>query len=270
MKTRLITYSTGKFEQNALALCDSAKSCGFDSVECLNPGVFANTTFAARNKAILSASRGAGYWLWKPYIIKQQVDHLSKGDVLLYSDAGRTGYYQFTTLPIRLLELVASSEMGFLTGVAIPHLGPIARWTKRDCLRIMEADVPAMHEKPIVQTTWSVWTNTHAARDFLDAWLHYCEIKSCLTDAPNELALDNLPQFVSHRHDQSICSILAHKKSAPFLDFSTSVTHSLLALRPNSELGNTFYKRAQNANDLLSGASPAILLREYFRLRKFR
>ena len=32
--------------------------------------------------------RGYGYWLWKPYIIMQQLENMGEGDVLFYADAG--------------------------------------------------------------------------------------------------------------------------------------------------------------------------------------
>lgn len=265
-----MTYASNGFEQNADRLADSAHSCGFDTVHCLGPEDISRTNFAWRNRDILSAKRGGGYWLWKPYILREFVNRLDVGEILLYSDAGRSTYYQFSRFPTHLLERASQSEQGFLAGVAIPHLGPIGKWTKRDCLQIMEADTPKLYNKPVVQATWSVWTKSKSALDFLDKWLSYCEDPRCLTDTPNTLGKNNLPRFVDHRHDQSVCSILAHKLSAPFLNFSGSFVQSLLELRPNSELGNTFYKRAQNANDLLEIAMPTILVREYLRLRSLR
>jgi len=40
----------------------------FDSAFECNPSMIA-TSFAKRNSEILSAQRGSGYWLWKPYFI---------------------------------------------------------------------------------------------------------------------------------------------------------------------------------------------------------
>lgn len=270
MRARFVTYASSGFEQNARLLCDSARRSGFHQAEVLGPEDIANTEFSRRNTGILSMKRGGGYWLWKPFLIRQCVKHLTDGEALLYSDAGRSAYYGFTRFPAALLRATAQSERGFITGVAIPHLGPIRKWTKRDCLRIMGADSLTMYDKPIVQATWSVWTKTLPALDFLDEWLRYSEDPRCITDAANVLGENNLPGFVDHRHDQSICSILSHQLSAPFLDFSGTLRQRLLDLRPNSELGNTFYKRAQNASDLLEGATAAILLREYLRLMRLR
>jgi len=270
MTTHFVTFASNGFEGNANRLLESADRCGFGAVHRVGLDDIADTDFARRNRDILSAQRGGGYWLWKPYILREFVGRLRDGEILLYSDAGRSTYYEFSRFPAHLLERAAQSEQGFLAGVTIPHLGPIGKWTKRDCLQIMEADNPNFYNKPVVQATWSVWTKSKSALNFLDNWLGYCEDPRCLTDAPNVLGKNNLPYFVDHRHDQSICSILAHKLSAPFLDFSGSRVQGALELRPDSELGNTFYKRAQNSNDMLGKAGPSILLREYLRLRSLR
>ncbi|WP_341223651.1 hypothetical protein [Loktanella salsilacus] len=270
MKTSFLTYGANGFERNAHHLCESALRCGFDRVECAGIKTIAGTEFARRNRATLSLKRGGGYWVWKPYLIRERVNQLREGEILLYSDAGRTEYYQFMSFPACLLDRTARSKQGFLTGVSIPHLNLVGQATKRDCLKIMKADMTAIHKKPIIQSTWSVWTKTRPALNFLDEWLRFSEDTRCITDIPNTLGDDNLPGFVDHRHDQSISSILTHQLCAPYLDFSSRLVQQILNLRPNSELGQTFYKRVQNADDLLSGATPAILLREYLRLRNFR
>ncbi len=43
--------------------------------------------FVNRNKNILQRKRGAGYWLWKPYIIYQELYLARDGDIIVYSDA---------------------------------------------------------------------------------------------------------------------------------------------------------------------------------------
>jgi len=43
-----------------------------------------------KHKGIFSQKRGAGYWLWKPYIIKKTLNMMAEGDVLFYIDSGNT------------------------------------------------------------------------------------------------------------------------------------------------------------------------------------
>ncbi|MEC5292978.1 MULTISPECIES: hypothetical protein [unclassified Aurantimonas] len=143
-------------------------------------------------------------------------------------------------------------------------------WTKRDCLELMGATNAATLAAPLLMT-WSLWTNTSQAIAFLERWLAFCSDPRCLTDQPNVLGLPDLPGFRSHRYDQSVFSILAHQLAAPRVDFTADLVHRLILLRSGSELAHNFYKRPQNAEDLLAGrwAIP-MLLREFLRLRRLR
>jgi hypothetical protein len=54
----------------------------------LNMTIFDNDQrFAKKNKHILDRKRGAGYWLWKPYIIHRELYLAREGDIIVYSDA---------------------------------------------------------------------------------------------------------------------------------------------------------------------------------------
>ena len=39
-------------------------------------------------KKIFAEKKGAGYWLWKPYIINKTLGMVNDGDYILYSDSG--------------------------------------------------------------------------------------------------------------------------------------------------------------------------------------
>jgi hypothetical protein len=55
----------------------------------LNKRVFdRDPRFVDRNKNILQRRRGAGYWLWKPYIIYRELYGARDGDIIIYTDAG--------------------------------------------------------------------------------------------------------------------------------------------------------------------------------------
>ena len=269
MRLHLLTYATSSFARQSKGLADGALALGFDSARVCGPQDIEGTTFHQRNTAILAAPRGAGFWLWKPYLILERVRQLASDECLLYCDAGRTGYYAFTSVPHRLIALMQKGGKGFLLGCPVPHLGIIRHWTKRDCLELMAATDGPVLDAPLLMT-WSLWTNTPESIAFLEDWLAYTTDPRCLSDWPNELGKPNLAGFREHRFDQSIMSILAYQKAAPRVDFSRSLVQRLIEWRPGSELANTFYKRPQNAEDLLAGYGPAVLVREYLRLRRFK
>lgn len=269
MRLHLLTYATPNFTTQAQGLAESALVSGFNSARVYGQQDIEGTAFQKSNAVVLASPRGAGFWLWKPHLILERVKQLEPDECLLYSDAGRTGYYAFTSIPHRLIALMQAGDKGFLLGCPVPHLGIIRHWTKRDCLELMAATTRSVLDAPLLMT-WSLWTNTPEAVAFLEAWLAYATDPRCLTDWPNELGQPNLTGFREHRFDQSIMSILAHQKAAPRVDFTLSMAQWLIEKRPGSELANTFYKRPQNAEDLLKGYSLTVLVREYLRLRRFR
>jgi hypothetical protein len=47
--------------------------------------------------------------------------------------------------------------------------------------------------------------------NFVDELLTYAKDYRIITDSPNECGLPNYPEFMDHRHDQSILSLLGRK-----------------------------------------------------------
>lgn len=252
MATVFASYATSDFNQYRDALCSSAQNVGFDQVLRLSPEDL-SAEFHQQNADILSHKRGGGFWLWKPKIILDTLRSLAPGDLLVYSDAGRSKYYQFSAYPHKLSARVLASEDGFLLGPSLVQHGPLMWWTKRDCLKVMNMDRPEVLVHPLIQATWSFWTPTPAAFAFLEEWLYYCKNPRCLTDIPNLASIQNYQGFVDHRHDQSVLTLLALKRGAPFLNFSSTGVFKILSLRPQSKIAHMFLKRIDDAERLESG-----------------
>jgi hypothetical protein len=266
-KLKLVTYATADFRVFADRLCASALRSGFDGSIIYGPDDLKGTQFYSDNREILEHPRGAGYWLWKPYIIAKALAAASQDDVLLYCDAGRSAYNHFTRRPRRLEQRVLETKQGFLLGPSTPHFGSVRRWTKRDCLVLTGGDSDAISLQPILAASWSLWRPTPDAIGFLDRWIKFGCDPRCMTDAPNTLG-SNYPEFVEHRYDQSIMSIMAHKEHAPFLNFDNSRVQRAIRLRQGSSLAHNFHKRPENADTLLGADNPLMLVRQYLRLRR--
>jgi len=270
MHSVFASYATEEFAHRRDHLCDSASAVGFSDVRRLSPQDFKNTDFARDNADILGRARGGGYWLWKPYLILKSLRNMSRGDLLVYCDAGRTGYYRFRAFPHRLAARAMAKASGYLLGPVISQHGPLSRWTKRDCLHLINMDRPDILKRPMIQATWSFWTPTPEAFSFLETWLVFCRDPRCLTDDPNTCGKENYPDFEDHRHDQSILTLLAYRDSAPYLDFPNTSLYRILALRPRSQLAHLFLKRIDDAERMLKSPAPAVLLRSFVDLRQAR
>lgn len=261
-----LSFADARFAPAAKALCTSALGVGFASAVVRSHDDL-DDAFRQTHAAILSAPRGAGYWLWKPQIILQELDRIPEGEVLCYCDAGRSAYYRFTRLPERLVE--KTSRHGFLLGAAVAQHGAMSRWTKRDAFILTGMDRPDIAARTPIQATWSFWTNCTAARDFLRLWLEACKDPRALTDQPNELG-ENYPDFQDHRHDQALLSLIAYRENAPCLDYSARGLFQLLKLRPQSGLAHHFLKRIEDAEAMERGEMIRGLVRSFQTLRRSR
>jgi hypothetical protein len=269
MHTNFITFATKNFEKNAKILTQNALNVGFSSATVVTPDDFFDSDFYRRNIEILQHKRGAGYWLWKPYLILEKLKQASIDEVLFYCDAGRSGYYTFSRFPENLINVVKKNASGFLLGPPQTHLGQVRHWTKRDCLILLNSDKEQYLEKGQL-VTWSLWRPTQNAFEFLETWLYHCEDARCLTDQPNVCGMPNHTGFIEHRHDMAILTLLAYTNHAPHLDFTKSRTHRFLELRPQSELAQNFYKRPENSDNLLKFDNPFMLVNEFLRLKRAR
>lgn len=146
-------------------------------------------------QSLLTARKGAGYWLWKPYIIWAA---LSTGiEYVFYCDSG--------SLPLETIDSarkraeqhqLAGYELGYVQGA----------WTKKD---VLDQFSPASRTQYQRAATAMMLRNTPAIRNFVQEWLDLCQISWMLNDSPSRQA--ELPEFQEHRHDQALFSLLTYK-----------------------------------------------------------
>lgn len=253
MRSIFASFATEDLADQRDRLCDSALNVGFSEVRRWSSGDYANTDFYENNKTILSQSRGAGYWLWKPYLILRELKAMRHGDLLVYCDAGRKSYYKysFKQFPSKLVEFAKNTEQGFLLGPALYQHGSLSKWTKRDCLILLGMDDLETLAKPTIQATWSLWICSQASIDFVEQWLGYCCDPRCLTDMSNTIGFDNHPDFVDHRHDQSVLTLVAYKLGAKYLDYSESSIFKIMSMRKGSKFSNQFLRRIDDSELIL-------------------
>ena len=225
MNLHLVTFGNqstkrgASFYDNAVSLRDRALEAGFDVSTAYDSSVYAETAFETRNQSLLKENRGAGYWVWKPLIIRKALENIEDDDVLIYSDAGKLLLNIGIERPERLAELAKRQPEGFIAGMQFP----VARndhWTKRDAFILMGVDEPKFREPNQIQVGWSAWTKSDACFKLLDNWQLYAEDRRICSDDENVLGQPNYEGFQENRHDQSIYTNLVFQHNLPFLDFS--------------------------------------------------
>jgi len=249
MKICLVSFATTpKFKFNQFVLNRSAlRYGGVTEVSSWNVRRLEKEPFREEHRRVLDQERGAGYWLWKPFIIQRELERMGAGDYVVYSDCGRSK--RFISRSIRPLLARCSESRGVFPGVYIPQFGPNRKWTKRDCFVLMDCDSERYWNHCQIQPSFSVWQKNDFSLSFLDQWLRYCTDPRILTDIPNACGLPNLPDFIDHRHDQSILTNCALMQGVPGL---------------GDPLGDTaFCKRDKNIDSVLKklGVAPVKSIR---------
>ena len=82
----LINYADGCCQHSRRKNSITGLEFGFDNViEWKRKHI--HPKFIDKFSTIMNSKRGAGYWLWKPYIIHETMDRCEKDDIIFYSDA---------------------------------------------------------------------------------------------------------------------------------------------------------------------------------------
>jgi len=168
------------------------------------------TDFWKKNAFILGRPRGAGYWIWKPYIILEAFEKLEDGDVVLYSDAGLSVIGDLSPLfEVASSKINGGKIMFRLPWVGAKHVAKI--WTKRDTFILMKCDYPGYWQAPMSNGAVSLWRKSLENIEFLKEWQRYLRDPRIVTDDPNMAGQANFIEFKDHRHDQSVLSLMTVK-----------------------------------------------------------
>jgi hypothetical protein len=157
-----------------------------------------------KHQAILSQKRGAGYWLWKPYLILKTLNMMQENDILLYSDSSvvfRDGIYE-------LLALAKKHNV-----VLFPNFHSNRGYMKKAIIDKISNGDQSLIDKPHLEGTFILLRNNPQTKKFVEEWLKYSEDPELLTDLPSK---DEYPDFIDSRHDQSILSAIYYKSPGSY------------------------------------------------------
>jgi len=153
---------------------------------------------------IMYNSRGFGYWLWKPYLIKKYMDELNDGDILLYLDCGCEIDINERNYFIKCLEIVK-------TDLIIGTLGKtnVEESCKMDLLLKLKMNHPEYLKSKMHQAGANLIYICNQTRKLVDEWYELSQDYHLISDS-NSIN-KNLDEYIEHRHDQSIYCLLTKK-----------------------------------------------------------
>lgn len=224
MEINLCLYSNDKYKTPRQILKNWAIVSGcFDRVHEYDRDWLEQTEFYKENESILNdpESKGDGWWLWKPYIIKKSLESMEEGDILMYLDSSDTFFGDFRNF---LLNHFRSHDF-LLTRAGGNHN---SWYTKRDTFIYMNCDTPEYWGAIQLEAGVVAFKKNKTTVDFVDEWIEYCRDYRIVTNCENESGLENIPGYIAHRNDQSVLTNLKVKYKE--VDNSDVMTHVLCNL----------------------------------------
>ncbi len=203
----LISYADGHevFFKNQNALASSALNKGIDFIFNYRRSHL-DQDFVKQHATLFEQKTGAGYWLWKPWIILNTLSKMPENDILIYADTG----ILFRKPIIPLIELAKQQDIVLFEYDPDKYWGKPINITKREVFIALDCDTKECHEGRHVWAGFMVLKNTQKTRDFIQSWLAFCCDEKLINDDLDPI-VHQYPNFDRPYHDESILNTLYNK-----------------------------------------------------------
>ena len=151
--------------------------------------------------------RGFGYWLWKPYIIKERLLKMKDDDILVYVDSGSVINENGRKRIFEYIEMLNLDGNHGVLSFQMCHL-PEIKYTKRALLSYLETNLDDMRSGQFMATVIIIKKNLHSMH-IMNEWYRIASINELIND--DKGSEEEYKFFQDHRHDQSIYSLLVKK-----------------------------------------------------------
>jgi hypothetical protein len=184
---------------------------------------------ASHSEIIYPGARGGGYWLYKPLFLLEKIQQIGEGDGLLWMDAG----CDLIGDPEPLFDIAHNND-----GICLFQQNhKNIRFVHKECFQHMGCDEEKYHQDYQCDAAVIVLTKTTQSLMFLFNWYWNCSIPKLIKDP--EAGITQYPEFIDHRHDQSVLTLLALEHGLPRFKSPTQ-----FGAEENLKEFLTFYERA--------------------------
>lgn len=153
---------------------------------------------------------GYGYWLWKPYINYKVIQKMEDNDIIFYADAGCTLYDTGINTFNRYIDIINQSKYGILTFTV--NRATDKQYTKLDLLNFMDMNNDIYINSLQICATTLIYRKCDHTQLIINEWYKISSNHDLIADQPNNTK--NYKEFLQHRRDQSIFSLLCKKYGA--------------------------------------------------------
>jgi len=210
MRKIFITFGgpTENFHKAVDRICQQAKDFGlFDEVIGYTDADLKNDTeFWEKNGEFVERyKRGYGYWIWKSYINYKTISRIEEGDIVVYADSGCLLRIEYIQRMREYFDIVTNSAKGIIGMTLCFHE---RHWNKMDTFAGVGGEEFFNDDYQVVATT-VIYKKCENTLSLIEKWYNTCCNHHMISDAPS--VLPNAPDFIEHRHDQSVFSLLMKK-----------------------------------------------------------
>jgi len=209
-KVHFISYADKVFDMQLSRICAQAKESNFfNSVTALKPS-FLGASFYTRFEDILSQERGAGYWIWKPYLIQKALRVINDNDFLVYLDAGCTINPDGEKRFIEYIDMLSSSDFSAISFKFLDSWRPERSWTFAETFDYFNVGLSSgvANTGQIIGGVIVLQKTEHGVF-LIDQWLKALyENQFLFTDKYQNSPANITQGLIENRHDQSIFSII--------------------------------------------------------------
>jgi hypothetical protein len=201
---KFITFGNQPYYNSVVRICQESKNMRIFNEIYGYTDKYLKTDIEFWNKHgnfIEKNRRGYGYWLWKPYLIKKELDKSKENDMIFYCDAGCEVNEKGKRRLHEYIDMLNTSDTGIIT-FKLTHLERV--YTKNKVFETLGSN-----KKDVLHclATVILIKKNKKSTDIVNQWYENCENYNLINDETKEE--DSL--FKENRHDQSVLSVLVNK-----------------------------------------------------------
>jgi len=198
-------------------ICTQASELNiFDNIVGITDQYLKNDTefYNKHGRFLEENPKGYGYWLWKSYLIKKQLEKMNEHDILLYVDSGCVLNINGKKRLHEYFDMVQHSEYGIVS-FQMTHVEK--KWTKMDIFNYLDAH-EYLETGQLVGGIFMIRKCEHSVH-LVNTWYETCHLYDLINDSPSNSS--NHPDFIENRHDQSVWSIIRKKYGTTIINDET-------------------------------------------------
>jgi hypothetical protein len=168
--------------------------------------------FKNGNADILNENIGGGYWLWKPYIILTTLNLLKENDILFYLDSK---YFFVENFEGLYEEHLKENDIVVWKNKPNEEATCLKNYCKMDVIQKYDMKYSVFDKN--AECCWAgaiMIKKTDFTLKIISEWLEMCSDYHNISNIPS--SIPNSCEFIEHRHDQSLLSIVLYKNNIKF------------------------------------------------------